>query len=63
MKKLLRVIGYSMIVLGALGLVYLQMIGINMTAGQSFIKNFPYWILVAGLMFGGYGIVNNVGKS
>lgn len=58
-NRLLKWIGWMVIVLGILIIVFRRVAGIDLTEGQLFIQDLPWWITAVGCLIGGYAIINN----
>jgi len=55
----LRFIGYFFVLSGIALIVYLRILGIDMTEVRLLITFAPYWVLSVGLLVGGFYIVRN----
>jgi hypothetical protein len=58
-NKILKWIGYLVIALGIGIIIFRRIAGIDLTEGQLFIQDLPWWITAVGCVVGGYAIVNN----
>jgi len=57
--KALRFAGYFFVLSGIALIVYLRILGIDMTEGRLLITFAPYWVLSIGLLVSGFSIVRN----
>ena len=60
MKIFLEFFAFLMIVIASIVVVYTIIIGVDLTQGQMLIKFYPQYILVVGLLFGSFAIINNL---
>jgi len=58
-KRILKWIGWLVIFIGILIIVFRRIAGIDLTEGQLFIQDLPWWIAAAGCLIGGCAIINN----
>ena len=56
MRRWLKVLAWLMVVAGAVLIVVLRGLGLQMTEGQMLLAYLPWWLLAAGLMIGGVAI-------
>lgn len=58
-NKLLKCIGWLLVAIGIVIIIARRIFGIDLTEGQLFVQDLPWWILSIGCMVGGYVVVNN----
>jgi uncharacterized membrane protein YdcZ (DUF606 family) len=58
-NRILKAIGWLLIAFGVLVVIFRRVAGIDLTEGQLFVQDLPWWILVAGCVIGGAAIINN----
>lgn len=62
-NRILKWIGLLVIALGIAIIVFLRIVGIDLTEGQLFIQYLPWWITAIGCLIGGCAIINNTQGS
>lgn len=62
-RKILKVVGWMLLISAVVIVIYRRIVGIDSTEGQLLIQDFPWWILVAGCVVGGIAIINNAKGS
>jgi len=61
--KMLERLGWTVFSLGVLIIVFRRIVGIDLTEGQLFIQDLPWWIVAAGCLIGGVAIISNARGS
>jgi len=60
MKIFLEVSAFLMVVIASIVVIYTLIMGVDLTQGQMLIKFYPQYILVVGLLFWSFAIMNNL---
>ncbi|HHJ80714.1 MAG TPA: hypothetical protein ENJ65_03680 [Candidatus Tenderia electrophaga] len=58
-SKILKWVGLLLIAGGILIVIFRRIAGIDLTEGQLFSQDLPYWIIAVSCLIGGYVIINN----
>ena len=58
-NKVLKSIGWVIICIGVMAIIFLRVWGIDLTEGQLLVRMLPWWLMAIGCLIGGAAIISN----